>query len=311
MPRAPPRAVLRAIMIISARLAFACSGAFLLIAPGALAQEGATDPAAAPAPTAAPAATAPAEATPSEPTAVEPTAAPAAPAAKEAPAAAPAWPQSRSECLAWADNPPKAALPQLEDEVPERYVARVIPTIGGAGGGGLGSDPGFGFRVGGQVDVGVASPLWLSGAAYYASAPEGTLHADVLTGFSFVSWGTRWVEAGAAAAGGAVTAWNSHCQMRRNELSLLAGGKLVIASESITALQAGFGESFKRDGGFTNWSLTGLYDPANTSYGGQLKLGFAGGFLPYPVYMGMVAGGMTGDRKAWWGALDLGATFEL
>jgi hypothetical protein len=99
--------------------------------------------------------------------------------------------------------------------------------------------------------------------------------------------------------------------MRRNELSLLAGGKFVIASESITALQAGLGESFKRDGGYTNWSLTGLYDPVHSSYGGQVQLGAAGGFLPYPVYFGTTIGGLTGDRKVWWGTIDLGAAFEI
>ena len=227
-------------------------------------------------------------------------------------AAEPAWPESESECHDWAKNPPPAMLPKLEAEVPHRYLARLIPVLGFAGGGGLGNDAGFGWRVGTRADIGVASPLWLSGSAYYARVGgKSTGQIDALTGFNLVNWGTRWVSAGYAQAGGAVSVWNSHCQHRRNEIGLLVGGKLIFATHGITALQAGFGESFRREHGFSSWSLTGLYDPAHSSYGGQIQLGAGGGFLPYPVYLGTVIGAMAGDRKNWWGTLDVGAVLEL
>jgi hypothetical protein len=237
-----------------------------------------------------------------------------APAPSPPPAAAPsapAWPASETECDDWGKNPPPLMLPTLESEVSRRYVARLIPVVGLAAGGGLGSDPGFGFRVGARADIGLLSPIWLSGAAYYMSAPESSLHVDLLTGISLVRWGTRWVDAGVAQMGGSAVAWNSHCQLRRNELSLLAGAKLVLASRNVTALQAGFGESFRTNSGFSTWGLTGLYDPAHPSYGGQVQIGFGGGFLPYPVYLGTVMGGMTGERKLWWGSIDVGAVLEL
>ena len=242
----------------------------------------------------------------------EPAAAPAETGAPAPSNAVPAWPESESECKDWAKNPPAAVLPQLEAEVPHRYLARLIPVLGFAAGGGLGSDAGFGWRVGTRVDVGILSPLWLSGSAYYAhTGGKSSGQIDFLTGFNLVSWGTRWVNAGHAQAGGAVSVWNSHCQHRRNEFGLLVGGKLVFATQTLTAVQAGFGESFRREHGFSSWSLTALYDPAHTSYGGQIQLGAGGGFLPYPVYLGTVIGAMSGDRKNWWGTIDVGAVFEL
>lgn len=269
-------------------------------------------------------ASAPAAATAGAPPTPDQVAVPAPPAATTAPApeppppaaapssALPAWPESESECKDWAKNPPSAIVPQLEAEVPHRYLARLIPVLGFAAGGGLGSDAGFGFRVGTRADIGIASPLWLSGSAYYERVGgKSSGQIDALTGFNLVSWGTRWVNAGYAQAGGAVSVWNSHCQHRRNEFGLLVGAKLIFATQSLTALQAGFGESFRRESGFSTWSLTGLYDPAHSSYGGQLQLGAGGGFLPYPVYLGTVIGAMAGDRKNWWGTLDVGAVLEL
>jgi len=203
-------------------------------------------------------------------------------------------------------------VPGLEAEVSHRYLARVIPVVGFAAGGGLGSDPGFGWRVGARGDIGLLSPLWLSGSAYYARiGGKSNGQVELLTGLSLVSWGPRWVNAGVAQAGATVVAWGSHCQQRRNEFTLLAGGKLIFAAQSITALQGGFGEAFRTEGGFSHWSLTGLYDPAHPSYGGQVQIGFAGGLLPYPVYLGTVMGGMTGERKNWWGTIDVGAALEL
>ena len=203
-------------------------------------------------------------------------------------------------------------MPGLEAEVARRYLARFIPVVGFDAAGGLGLDAGLGFRVGMRADIGIASPLWLSGSAYYArTGGKSTGQIDVLTGLNIVSWGPRWVKAGSASAGGVATAWNSHCQQRRNEFGLLAGGKLIFAPRGITALQAGFGESFRRERGFSTWSLTGLYDPAHSSYGGQIQLGAGGGFLPYPVYLGTTIGAMGGERKNWWGTIDLGAVFEL
>ncbi len=179
-------------------------------------------------------------------------------------------------------------------------------------GGGLGADLGFGWRAGAHAEIGLLSPLWLSGSAYYVSVSgKSQFHADVLTGISFVSWGTRWVEAGAVASGGVVAAWNSHCQMRRNEFALMVGGKVIAASQSLTALQAGIGEAFDRHRGYTRWALTGLYDPVHSSYGGQLQIGASGGLLPYPVYFGTTEGGVLGDHKAWWVTLDVGAVIEL
>ncbi len=225
---------------------------------------------------------------------------------------APAWPQSRTECEDWARNPSPVARAKLQAELPERYLVRLTPIAGGYIGSGLGGEIGGGWRAGASVDVGALSPLWLRGSVAYAgTSSQNLLHVDVLTGFAFVRWGTRWVEAGAAQAGGAVVAWGSHCQHRRNELALQAGGKLILASKSLTALQVGIGETFRRDGGAGDWSLVALYDPVHPSYGAQLKIGAAGGFLPYPVYLGTVMGGMLGERKSFWGTLDVGATFEL
>jgi hypothetical protein len=274
----------------------------------AAAQSEVQAPAAVPAPATA---AAPAAAAPADP-ATTPAAAPPEVSAPAPSAAEPAWPESESECNDWAKNPPAAILPKLEAEVPHRYLARLIPVLGFAAGGGLGEGVGLGWRVGTHADIGVASPLWLSGSAYYARVGgKSTGQIDVLTGLNLVSWGTRWVKAGYAEAGGAVSAWNSHCQHRRNEFALLLGGKLIFNTQSITALQAGFGESFQREHGFSRWSLTGLFDPAHSSYGGQIDLGAGGGFLPYPVYLGTVIGAMTGDRKNWWGTIDVGAVLAL
>ncbi|HEY3665777.1 MAG TPA: hypothetical protein VGL19_07255, partial [Polyangiaceae bacterium] len=159
----------------------------------AAAQSEVQAPAAVPAPATA---AAPAAAAPADP-ATTPAAAPPEVSAPAPSAAEPAWPESESECNDWAKNPPAAILPKLEAEVPHRYLARLIPVLGFAAGGGLGEGVGLGWRVGTHADIGVASPLWLSGSAYYARVGgKSTGQIDVLTGLNLVSWGTRWVKAG-------------------------------------------------------------------------------------------------------------------
>jgi hypothetical protein len=267
-------------------------------------------------------AAAPAEAAPAAPAAATATAPAPAPAA--APAAAPAkaaeppkepepaWPQSETECEDWADHPTDAIRKLWSKDLSERYAVRLVPTVGGMLGYGL-SD--LGFRVGSRVDVGVVQPLLLSGSAYFVSTGSGKgLQLDVLTGFNFVSYGTRWVGAGAAAAGSSVIAWNSHCQLRRSEFALAVGAKTLLKGpddKSMLLLQAGFQSSFRRDDAFTTWSLTGLATPNFKSYGGQLVLGVSGGFIPSPVYFGTTMGGVVGEHKGLWGTLDLGAYFEI
>src|SRR5450631_706985 len=198
------------------RLRFGVSCTVLLSAWVRLAAAQTDAPAAADAvptaPAASPAPAAPAPASPEQP------AAPAESSASPPSDAVPAWPQSESECKDWAKSPPAAVLPKLEAEVAHRYLARLIPVLGFAAGGGLGSDAGFGWRVGSRVDLGILSPLWLSGSAYYAhTGGKSSGQIDFLTGFNLVSWGTRWVNAGHAEAGGAISVWSSHCQHRRNE----------------------------------------------------------------------------------------------
>lgn len=277
----------------------------------------ATPEAAAPAAAPEAPAAAPAEAAP------VPAAAPAsAPAAAPAPAPAkaaeppkeaePAWPRSETECEDWADHPTDAIRKLWAKDLSERYAVRLVPTVGGALGYGLAD---LGWRVGSRVDVGVVQPLLLSGSAYFVSTGSGkALQLDVLTGFNFVSYGTRWVGAGAAAAGSSVIAWNSHCQLRRSEFALAVGAKTLLKGpddKPMFLLQAGLQSSFRHDENFTTWSITGLATPNFKSYGGQLVLGFSGGFIPSPVYFGTTMGGVVGEHKGLWGTLDLGAYFEI
>ncbi|HEY4158405.1 MAG TPA: hypothetical protein VGM29_09915 [Polyangiaceae bacterium] len=307
-----------------ASLAFCLS--LLALAPAARAQDAAAAPSDKPATPAPPPAdgsppgaanTPPAAAAPQAvqavaPPAAAPTEAPPEPGSAEPSSVAPRWPESETECNDWADHPSKAVRTLWASKLAERYAVRLMPTVGAVLGYKIED---YGWRIGSRVDVGILSPLWLSGSAYYLSTKGGhTLQLDALTGFNLVSFGTRWVDAGAANMNTAVMTWDAHCQLRRSEFAFVAGAKTLLKGPDDTSLllaQAGFQDTFRHGKNLSTWSLTGLVTPNAKSYGAQLALGASGGFIPSPVYLGTTMGGLLGAHKGLWLSLDLGAQLEL
>ncbi|HEY2407337.1 MAG TPA: hypothetical protein VGI10_15105 [Polyangiaceae bacterium] len=317
-------------MIRRVRASLAFSLSLLALAPAARAQDAAAVPsdnparpapadAAAPAaantpPAAASDAAAPQTAPAVAPPATAPSQSPSDPSSAEPSSAVPRWPDSETECNDWADHPSPAVRALWASKLAERYAVRLMPTVGGV----LGYKvEDYGWRIGSRVDVGILSPLWLSGSAYYVSTKGGhSLQLDALTGFNFVSYGTRWIDAGFANLHNttAVIAWDAHCQLKRREFALVGGVKTLLKGPDDTSLllaQAGFQHTLRHGNNLSTWSLTGLVTPNAKSYGAQLGIGASGGFIPSPVYLGTTMGGLLGAHKGLWLSLDLGGQLEF
>ncbi len=245
----------------------------------------------------------------------------------------------KEKCEAQMADESTATMAAREVKVPSKFLAQVQGTLGGFMGGGFGGsyhydgpakDPAtFGARWNGSVrgDVDLLHPLWLGGTlTYFAGDNRSAVQLDAIAGLSWRTYGPRWVQAGrqvtTLSGGGAIVhAWDSHCQLRREESTLFGGFKTQLAGGAAKgepdphnwfALQVGYLSTF-RVKKLIAWSVAALFDPYHVAYGGQFHMGGTGLYsLPDWLYMGtqgglLVGGGVTGG----WFTFDLGVKLEL
>ena len=150
---------------------------------------------------------------------------------------------------------------------------------------------------------------------------------DATAGFSLRQYGTEWIKAGGAVVGNTVQTWNSNCQVRRTDWTFLGGGKLIHIADvphpsapGLFALQAGIQHLQARNARspISQWTLAGLYDPANGGFGAQFSLGAQGLIIaiagPKWFYTGVATGVLFSKNYAntpWWFTLDLGVGLSI
>jgi hypothetical protein len=223
-----------------------------------------------------------------------------------------------------ANDPVKRA--KLNEKVPDHYALWVRGGLSGSIGAST-DTVGFGIGAAAEGTLGWLHPLTLNaGVRWLPTAGQFTMF-DATAGFSFRSYGTEWIKAGGAVVGNSVQTWNSNCQVRRTDWTLLAGGKLIhindvphASAPGIFALQAGIQHLQARDARspISQWTLAALYDPQNAAFGAQFSLGAQGIIIAMPgpdwFYTGVTTGLLVSSNYTtmpWWFTLDLGVGFPL
>jgi len=210
---------------------------------------------------------------------------------------------------------------------------RPIALIAGQGGfmmgggleGAFSDDPdtslGYSWTAAARAEVMLLSPLWLSGRVRYFPGNGHHLQLDAMAGLNLRSYEKLWISAGSSVTTSGsttiVSAWNSHCQLRRSDFQFLGGAKILTTAgankdvKDAMAIQAGVQSMFKnRNVGI--WSLTGLYEPFDSAYGGQFTMGVGGAYgTPSWLLMDMTTGFFLGGLSAFWFTIDFGVVFEI
>ncbi len=225
------------------------------------------------------------------------------------------------QCGRDGDVSDPAKLARLNDVVADRYFLWARGGLAGSMGG-VADSIGFGVGAFAEGTLGLLHPLTLNaGIRWLPTAGQFTMF-DATAGLSLRSYGTEWIKSGASVVGHSVQAWNSNCQVRRTDWTLLAGGKLIhiqdiphTSAPGIFALQVGIQRVQARNARspIAQWTLAGLYDPQNAGFGAQFSLGAQGIILAIPgpkwFYTGVATGVLFSKNYSnmpWWFTLDLG-----
>jgi hypothetical protein len=180
-----------------------------------------------------------------------------------------------------------------------------------------------GSQYAAQLTLGAFSPLFLQGTARLYDGEDPFWHIDALAGLSLRRYGNSATSVSRSFSGRTVSGQDVLCQLRRNDLVFVVGGKVVKRDNTLSdptdnlfgALQLGFARVFKNSKVSRDWSATVLLDPARKGVGGQLHYGASGSIFLIPslpfVYSSVDLGAILGPELiSYWGTLNVGIQLE-